>query len=507
MFILYFFLTFSWIGAQIQDQPPEGKVIAESWMGVYINGVKVGYTHSLERLHIQDQENLIRSYSESLMKVSRLGGNPIEIATIQESLYSDDKKPLKTKLRTKMSETETVIEAEVKSDTVVFKLGKDIVREIPYQQEFYFGVPLEKIIEGDGLIPGKKINLKILDPVAYSLSDCQFEVIDEEDILLLGEKKRLWHVRSEIDSIVPIVVDEWISREGVVFKSIMSSGFITSISLKMPKEKALIISEESFDIAFSSVIMSNVVLPEPQNIQRMKFRVWGIPEDELKRFPWDNGSQKILEKMDDSFVLETTSLIFSDEDAMTLPIQEEVLRESLASTVFCQANDGDIQRVAQEIVGEERNSWRAAKKIAEWIKKEMTSSYDVGFAKASEILRNREGDCTEYAVLFVALCRAVGIPARAAVGIMYAGGMFAYHMWPEVYVGRWVGLDARWLARDESSGEYYTDATHIKFGHSNLDEKIFQEMVRSISEVIGNIKLEIMEYEHQKNLEKDSSPW
>jgi transglutaminase-like putative cysteine protease len=113
-------------------------------------------------------------------------------------------------------------------------------------------------------------------------------------------------------------------------------------------------------------------------------------------------------------------------------------------------------------------------------------------------MKNREGDCSEYTVLTVALCRAVGIPARAAVGIKYARGIFAYHMWPEVYVGRWISLDSKWLAVDKKSGEYYTDATHLKFGRSLLDENIFKEMAQAISEIVGQLKLEIIDYYQDK---------
>jgi transglutaminase-like putative cysteine protease len=94
----------------------------------------------------------------------------------------------------------------------------------------------------------------------------------------------------------------------------------------------------------------------------------------------------------------------------------------------------------------------------------------------------------------VALSRAVGIPSRAAVGLMYGDGMFAYHMWPEVFVGEWVALDPKWPAVDPATGETYTDATHIKLGHSYLDADMFREMVGSISEVIGNLKLEVVDY-------------
>ena len=67
-------------------------------------------------------------------------------------------------------------------------------------------------------------------------------------------------------------------------------------------------------------------------------------------------------------------------------------------------------------------------------------------------------------------------------------------MWPEVFVGDWVALDPKWLALDPETGEYFTDATHIKFGQSNLDENMYQELVTSISEIIGKLKLEVLKH-------------
>jgi hypothetical protein len=180
--------------------------------------------------------------------------------------------------------------------------------------------------------------------------------------------------------------------------------------------------------------------------------------------------------------------------AARLPIRDEKLAKYLQPTTFCQADDPEIVEVARSIVGEETNSWAAAKRIAHWVNREMSPNYDVGFASAREILANREGDCSEHTVIMVTLCRAVGIPARAAVGVMYGDGIFAYHMWPEVYAGRWVGLDPKWLSLDEKTGEYYTDATHIKFGDSVLDEGIFEEMGKAMAEIIGKLSLEVLEF-------------
>ena len=52
------------------------------------------------------------------------------------------------------------------------------------------------------------------------------------------------------------------------------------------------------------------------------------------------------------------------------------------------------------------------------------------------------GDCTEHAVLVAALCRASGVPARSASGLMWIGKEAGYHQWTEVWVGKWLPVDA-----------------------------------------------------------------
>jgi hypothetical protein len=465
-------------------------------MGVYINDVKVGYTRFSSTTVTREGREVKELSSESLISVSRLGGNPIELLTVQESWLDSEDRPLETRVRTRMSETETVIRAEIRPDIVVFYLGDTVAKEVPYSEKFFLDVPLEEIIADQGLREGETFTFKILDPLAYALSECRFSIRGEEDVLILGEKKRLWHVTTELDSLIPMKLEEWIDEDGELYKSVTEVGFMTTVALRMSKEMALAPGEKSFDIAFSSLIASNVRMERPQRVRRMRLKLSGLDVGKLEALPW-GGSQTLLESGDDHVVVETRSRLFREAESLTLPVPDGEWRDSLASTVFCQADDKDIRAAARGIVGEERNAWRAAKTIAEWVDREVTANYDVGFASAREILDNREGDCSEHTVLFVALCRASGIPARAVVGIMYGGGIFAYHMWPEVFVGDWVALDPKWLARDAETGEYYTDATHIVFGRSNLDENMFQEMVASISEIMGSLELEVLEYSEE----------
>jgi transglutaminase-like putative cysteine protease len=60
---------------------------------------------------------------------------------------------------------------------------------------------------------------------------------------------------------------------------------------------------------------------------------------------------------------------------------------------------------------------------------------------ARDVLVRRSGDCNAHTVLFVALARALGLPARPVAGLLLANGRYYYHAWAEVYLGDWVAVD------------------------------------------------------------------
>jgi transglutaminase-like putative cysteine protease len=68
-----------------------------------------------------------------------------------------------------------------------------------------------------------------------------------------------------------------------------------------------------------------------------------------------------------------------------------------------------------------------------------------GALGAAKALKEKHGDCTEYADLFVALCRAKGIPARTCQGFLIPPdeGETPRHMWAEFHTKRlgWISVD------------------------------------------------------------------
>lgn len=78
---------------------------------------------------------------------------------------------------------------------------------------------------------------------------------------------------------------------------------------------------------------------------------------------------------------------------------------------------------------------------------------------------NRRGNCTDFHAIFIGYARALGIPARFAIGFPLpadrgSGQIAGYHCWAEFYakgIG-WIPVDASEAAKDPSRREYFFGA-------------------------------------------------
>lgn len=109
--------------------------------------------------------------------------------------------------------------------------------------------------------------------------------------------------------------------------------------------------------------------------------------------------------------------------------------------------DPEIKKAAARITRGSPDALSKIRKINEWVFRSIKKKdYSVGYASASEVIRNLQGDCTEHSVLFVALARAAGVPARIVLGLAYMndpqrGPSFVMHQWAEAFAGGWIPVD------------------------------------------------------------------
>ncbi|MBU0549957.1 transglutaminase-like domain-containing protein [Myxococcota bacterium] len=138
-----------------------------------------------------------------------------------------------------------------------------------------------------------------------------------------------------------------------------------------------------------------------------------------------------------------------------LPVASPLMG-TLASTRFIQRDHPEIVATARAIVGDAADTLTASRRLAAWVHAHLKRAHVAGAPSALETLRAGEGDCNEHAVLFAALARAVGVPTRVVLGLVYQEGAWGYHAWNEVWVeGGFLSLDVTW-------DQHPTDVGHLK---------------------------------------------
>ncbi len=134
---------------------------------------------------------------------------------------------------------------------------------------------------------------------------------------------------------------------------------------------------------------------------------------------------------------------------LTLPMKVPELAVSrfLGPTPDAQSDHAEIVAQAKTIAAGISDPATLTRRVVGWVWAHIEKESGArGSATALEVLQSRKGDCSEHAVLVVALCRAAGIAARAVSGIEYLSGggeaVAGFHAWAEVWLGRWVPVDA-----------------------------------------------------------------
>ena len=147
------------------------------------------------------------------------------------------------------------------------------------------------------------------------------------------------------------------------------------------------------------------------------------------------------------------------------PLSEGEKQKYTAATLLISSDHRDIKKLAKAIVGDETDPVRMADLLQSWVYLNIQKSYGNNTSSALTVLQNRSGDCTELTLLFTALTRAVGIPARELTGLVYddMNNVFGWHAWAEIHNGhQWISVDPTW-------NELFANATHIRLSRDDED--------------------------------------
>lgn len=149
-------------------------------------------------------------------------------------------------------------------------------------------------------------------------------------------------------------------------------------------------------------------------------------------------------------------------------IPKDLLKQNTAATSRLQLDKELVQKTAREIVGDEEHPYWMARKIYRWVRDALEYQRVGGWDVPTTLIKRGTGSCSEYAFLYIALCRAAGLPARYEGSVVVRGDDASiddvYHRWCEVYLP---GIG--WMPVDPSGGDrdWPADQTRYFGGLSN----------------------------------------
>lgn len=167
-------------------------------------------------------------------------------------------------------------------------------------------------------------------------------------------------------------------------------------------------------------------------------------------------------------------------------LQAEPLIESDAPEILAEA-----ELAVRDVQGSRARAERLTRYVNALLEKKPTLSVP----SAREVLRTKVGDCNEHTALYVAMARALGIPARIVVGLVYVRGVqgaFYYHAWSEVYLDEGNG-QGFWLPLDPTLNEFPANTTHIRLARGGLEKQA------AILPLIGRLKMTVLDLELAPN--------
>lgn len=447
--------------------PPAGEAAAdEIWSGVYMKGSKIGYGHykavpsgdgmrieetSLLRLTVLEREQTVRAV------VNAETDRGYALRRFDVSLVSD----LGTfAARGRVDGEQLTLSVEAG--------GERTEQRVPLAEPLFLPAAARARLGAGALRAGATLTVQAFDASAMQHQPMTLRVVGRETIAVDGAEVAAWKVH---ESFRGMETDVWLDDDGRMLRERGPMG------LEVVRESAgdaLAKGWSSTPLDLMGAVAVPVAAPIADARERARLRMRFVAPDGVT-VPADARQQVAGEEL-------TISRETVGASTYQLPYGEPQWQSELQPTVFLQSDHPKVRAVARTVVGDERDPLAASERLRRWVNGELEKRAAATLPNALQVLETRAGDCNEHAVLFAALARAAGLPARVVAGLVYQDGAFLYHAWNEVWIG------SGWVSVDATFDQLPADVTHIKLveggpeTHAALVPLIGQVSIRVLPE-------------------------
>lgn len=450
------------------EPPPASPAATEEvWQAIAIRGQRIGYGRLVTSQARRDGQTVFISQSRLHTVIKRFDG---QLTLLIEQHVEEDAEGNLIRFTYRMenppaSQLEMVGERE--GDALVLKTtagGQTTTTRLPVNGELKSPQYLDRLMETQPLPAGESRTVQLFDPQVNSVLSVRATGRGPAEFTPPGgaQQSGTLAVVEFLTGLPGVKVDVYFDSDNkMVFNEIPLLGTAT---WTVTREEALAKIPEDVDLGLAALLK----VPRIPNAKRSREIVYRFtrPEPfEATIFAQDERQSPV--QVSPNVVEVTVRAVRPGEPlpaAVTPSAPAAVFTES---TTMARCDDPEIVKLARDAAPADASpadfAVQAEQAVHRWLNRKNMST---NLATASEVVRSREGDCTEHAVLLAAVLRARKVPARVALGLVYwdANSALAGHAWTEAWLnGRWVTLDAT-----QATGG--VGATHVKLSDANLAE-------------------------------------
>jgi transglutaminase-like putative cysteine protease len=336
---------------------------------------------------------------------------------------------------------------------------------------------LSRLLASRGLAAGARHRWTIFDPATLTNAAVDLRVGEREVVRTRDGIIPAFRVEMAYQG---LTMTSWVTDTGDVVREESPLGLMTLRESPEQAQGLAVPGRVQEDLLRMSAVVPVMRqrIDEPRDVRRMRLRLEGA---DLTAPDVDGVGQTVDGSIIEIRDPQTLQAGPADPEA-SLYLAPESFIESDAPAIVEEA-----ARAVQGVSGTRARAERLTRYVNALLDKKPT----VSLPSALEVLRTKVGDCNEHTILYVAMARASGIPARIAVGLVFirgAQGAFYYHAWPEVYLDEGAGRGL-WLPVDPTLNQFPADGTHLRLVRGGLDKQA------TIVPLIGRLRMTVLDLE------------
>jgi hypothetical protein len=494
-----------WVGVASAAEPA-GKIVLDTWDVAFIEKSKVGFFHTSVRETEKDGKKSYRTLLEMDLTIKRYNAEA-RLRMENGTEETAEGKVTAVFMRQFLANKQTLeLNGAVEDGQLHLTIDKgNVDKKIAWNDDVIGLYCQERLFQQKKAKPGDQFTYLTFEPTLSTVVTVQATVKEEEEVELLGgKKKRLLRVEATPDKVevpgtkiqLPTMIS-WLDKEKLPVRSQLEMPGLGKILLyRATKEIAQAPVDGNVklpDLGLAALVPLNKAIKQPHDTKAAVYRITLKGDDEpTSAFAVDN-RQEIKNAKGSSFELHVHAV----RDPGKGEDDAKADAEFLESCYFLDSADGKVKELVRQAIGDQRDPWKKAKLIERWVCDNMRHSNSAEFGTAGQIARNLEGDCRQHAMLTAAMCRSADVPSRTALGLVYVtdrqkGPVMGFHMWTEVWIkGQWFGIDA-------TLGRGSVGATHVKIADSSWHDTHDQKPLLPVTRVLGKVTMEVLSVDDSK---------